>query len=248
MNQTPSNESTTNVKKNDLSNSQSSFANLIFNLFLPLLILNKGGQYLSPQNSLILALSFPLGYGIWDYYQTKKINPISALGLLNVLITGGLALTGLTGIWFAVKEAAFPLLIGIFVAASAYSKKPFISQLILNPQVFKIDQIQNRIAERNKAQEFTLLLKNSTLLLSASFLLSAILNFVLAKIIFTDISAALNEIEKQQHLNDQIAKMTAWSFGVIMVPSILFLVFIMFYMINGLKKITGFEQEELFNA
>lgn len=225
----------------------SSFSNLIFNLFFPILILNKGNAYVSPQMALVLALSFPLGYGIWEYIQTKKVNAISALGFLNVLITGGLALTGLTGIWFAVKEAAFPLLIGIFVAGSAFSKKPFIAQLILNPQVFKVDAVKTRIDETGKTKDFDHLLKNSTLLLSASFLLSSVLNFALAKYIFTDLPITLSESEKQQLLNDQIAKMTTWSFGVIMVPSILFLIFIMIYMVSGLKKITGFKQEELFN-
>lgn len=229
------------------SSPSASLSNLLFNLIIPIFLLNKGSGALGATNALLLALCFPLAYGVWEYHKTRKINAISALGLLNVLITGGLALSGLTGIWFAFKEAAFPLLIGLFVAGSAYTKKPFISQLVLNPQVFKIDLIQTRIADLKKESEFELLLKNSTLLLSASFLLSAILNFALARYVFTELPETLSEVAKQELLNEQIAKMTAWSFGVIMLPSIIFLVFIMFYMINGLKKLTGYTQDELFN-
>ena len=112
---------------------ENAFLNLIFNIALPVFILNKLSKTIGPLNALILALAFPLAYGAYDLIKRKKVNAFSILGLLNVSLTGGLALMGLNGFWFAVKEAAFPALVGCFVLGSAFTKKPFIETLFLNP-------------------------------------------------------------------------------------------------------------------
>lgn len=226
---------------------ENGFVSIIFNILLPVLILNKGGKYIDPKMALVFALLFPLAYGVWDYLQKRKINPISALGLLNVGITGGLALSGLTGMWFSVKEAAFPLLVGAFVFASAFSAQPFISQLFLNPQAFRVELIEQKVKEHNREAEFKKLLKNATMMLSASFLLSAVLNFVLAIRIFLPIDESLNEAAKSEILNSQIAQMTSWSFGVILIPSVIFLMGILYYLIKSLQKITGLHADDLWH-
>ena len=50
--------------------------------------------------------------GLWDLKKKGKVNPISVLGLANVGLTGTLGYVQAEGIWFAVKEAGIPLLIG----------------------------------------------------------------------------------------------------------------------------------------
>jgi len=53
----------------------------------------------------VVALLFPIGYGIWDWSKEKKINIFSALGLISVLLTGGIGLFELPTQWVAIKEA-----------------------------------------------------------------------------------------------------------------------------------------------
>lgn len=221
------------------------FLNLLFNIVIPVLVLNKGSQYLSPQWTLIVALAFPVSYGLWDFIKMKKANYLSLLGILNVLLTGGLALLQLEGNWFPVKEAAFPALIGLFVFASSFSKKPFIKALFLNPQMINHDLLLQKVKESQKESEFEKLLKNSTLLLSLSFLLSATLNFLLAQHIFSNLNPSLSPDEKSVLLNGQIAEMTKWSFVVILVPSILFLLGIFAYLLKGIHRLTGLKTEDI---
>ena len=105
---------------------QNSFTNILFNILIPVLILNKGHKYgLDAKASVVIALAFPLFFTVKSLVQEKKFDFVSLLGLLNVLISGVLTLLTLGGIWFAVKEAAFPLLIGCFVLASSFTKNPF---------------------------------------------------------------------------------------------------------------------------
>lgn len=219
--------------------------NLLFNIVIPVIILNKGSAYLSPMQALFVALSFPLGYGLYDFIQKRKTNFLSILGLLNISVTGGLAVIGLEGQWFAIKEAAFPALIGIFVLGSAFTKKPFIESLFLNPQIINTQLLNEKVAASQNEGLLKSLLKNATFLLSLSFALSALLNFLLAQHIFQPIDPLLSESQHTEALNQQIAEMTKWSFIVILVPSLAFLSAIFYYLLRGLKKITGLSTEEI---
>ncbi len=220
--------------------------NLIFNIALPVLILNKGGEHVGSFYALLLAIFFPLAYGLWDLYRSHKINWISVLGLLNVLFTGGLALSGKTGLWFAGKEAAFPLLIGIFVWFSSYTPKPALSYFILNPQAFNIDKMNQQLNSAEKKDAFDQLVRKSTQFLSLSFAVSAALNFVLAARIFSPIDLNLSAESQSQILNEQIAQMTQMSFVVILVPSLVILLGIILHFSSRFKKITGHPLEDYF--
>lgn len=219
--------------------------NILFNIVIPIFLLNKGGKWFGAREALLIALAFPIFYGIYDYIQQRKTNYISLLGIMNVGFTGGFALLKLEGIWFAIKEASFPILVGSFVLFSAFTKSPFVKTLFLNPQLLKMDSISKSIAEKNSQFEFDSLLKRGTVLLSLSFVLSAILNFVLAYYIFTPIGLELSEEQRGEILNEQIAQMTQWSFIVIMIPSMLSLIAIMVYLFNQMKRITGLSNEDL---
>lgn len=225
---------------------ENQFISLVFNIIVPVMILNKGSTILGTTNALLIALAFPLSYGLYDFYQRRKMNFISLLGLLNVAFTGGLALTGLTGIWFAVKEAAFPALIGLFVLGSAFTKKPFVTSIFLNEQFVRVHLIDEKVKELRQEMEMARLLKLSTILLSLSFALSAVLNFALAKYIFKPIDPLIGD--PAVVLNEQIAQMTSWSFVVIMIPTITFLSGVYWYFMSRLTKLTGLTQATIFKT
>lgn len=227
---------------------ENSWMNLVFNIVLPVLILNKLTRHIGPLYALLLALSFPLMYGVYDLRKRRKINALSTLGLLNVSVTGSLALMGLHGYWFAVKEAAFPSLVGLFVFGSAFTKKPFIEAIFLNPATIKLELLEARLKENNKQLDFHQHLRKATMLMSLSFVFSAICNFYLGQKIFTNIDSTLSSEAQSIILNEQIARMTTWSLGVVMVPSIIFLLGIFWYLMKGIKKHSGLTTEELLNS
>lgn len=224
---------------------ENGFLNILFNVLLPVFILNKGSKLMGPLPALILAVSLPLAYGLYDLRKRRKINPLSILGLLNVMVTGGLALSRLNGIWFAVKEAAFPALVGIFVFASAFTRRPFIETLLMNPSVMDTDLIQKKLEERGHVQDFHDHMRKATMGLTLSFLFSAVLNFVLARYIFLDIDPTLDQVATDIVLNEQIAKMTTWSMVVIMVPSMAFLLAIFWYLLKGIQKFSGLTTDQI---
>lgn len=225
---------------------QNSFTHILFNILIPVLILNKGHKYgLDAKLSVILALSFPLFFTAKSLIKSKKIDFVSLLGLVNVLISGVLTLLTLGGLWFALKEAAFPLLIGGFVLGSSFTKSPFFQSLFLNPSTFDIEKVEAKLDSDRKKEDFFSLMKHLTQLLSVSFLLSAILNFVLALHIFTPLLDTLSVVQKQELLNEQLSQMTLYSMGVILVPSMLFLGALLFYSFKKINDLTGLSADDL---
>ena len=143
------------------------------------------------------------------------------------------------------KEAFFPAIVGLFVLISAFGRKPFIKTLFLNPHLLHLDKMQIALDEKNHQSEFDILLRKSTLFLSVSFFFSAALNFFLSLHIFKELDPLLDSTQKALVLNEQIAKMTQYSFLIILLPSMLFLVFILWHLLSGIRQLTGLSNEEI---
>jgi hypothetical protein len=225
----------------------SSFSNIIFNIFIPVMILNKGTKFgLTAVQAVLLALSFPLFFGLYSIIKEKKINYIALLGLANILVSGTLSILALGGIWFAVKEALFPLLIGGFVLGSSFTKSPFFKTLFLNPAAFNVTKIEEKLDTSDKKNTFELLMKHSTQWLSSSFLISAALNFILSLYIFTPLPEALSITEKQELLSKQLGQMTLYSMPMILVPMMIFVGLILYFAFKKTSSLTGLTMDDLF--
>ena len=222
--------------------------NLLFNIILPVIILNKAHS-LFPSNgplySLLIALAFPFIYGLKDYISAKSVNMLSVIGLVSVALTGGLALMKLKGIFFAIKEAMIPFLIALFILGALFYKKNLTLFILTKSPFIKSRLILERIRERNMEIPFNRLMKTSTLWLAGSFVLSATLNFIIAFFVFTDINPQLPSEEQSQILNEQIADMTWMGYVMIALPLSLLMVFLMWYIVRNLKKLTGLSMEQM---
>ncbi len=227
---------------------ESPWINILFNILIPVIILNQLTRRLDengPVIALVVALMFPLGYGLYDYLMRDKKNWLSVLGLVNVGFTGGMGLFQLEGIWFAIKEATFPALIGFAVYASAFTNNPLIKLMVVDTGALDMQRISARLAALGNESRFLLHLRKSTKLMAISFAISSLLNFVIAMRVFVTIDSNLPELERQALLNEQIAEMTWLGFAFIAAPLMVFTFFIMWYVISGIQKLTGLKLEQV---
>ncbi len=215
--------------------------NLVFNLAIPTLVLSKlsSPDRLGPALALIVALASPLGYGLYDFVRRRKVNLISGIGFISVLLTGGLGLLKVDGLWFAVKEAAVPLVIATFVLASMKTKRPLVRSLIYNEQVIDVARVHACLEERQAVPAFERLLQRASYGLAASFLLSAALNFGLARYLLKSPSGT-------EAFNAELAKMNALSLPLIAVPSTLVTVAVVWWLVSRIEKLTDLKLEEIF--
>lgn len=235
---TPKTENIT--EKKEIAKKDNVFINLGFNIIIPVIILSKFSteEYLGPVNGLIIALAFPIGYGLKDLIKSKKWNFFSIIGLINILLTGGFSLLELDRFWFAVKEASVPALFAAATLISLKTRYPVINMILLNPALLNMEEIHTAIDQHDKRKEFNKIVFISTLLLSGSFVVSSVLNFILAIVI-------LQSPAGTPEFNQELGKMTALSFPVIMVPSLIVLFTTLFYLITGIRRITGMEMNEI---
>lgn len=215
---------------------------IAFNIVIPLLILTKlsGPDRLGPVVALIVGLSFPLGYGIWDLLNRKQINFVSLLGLVSVGLSGTFGLVEVDPFWLAVKEASIPLVIGVMVLATFRTKRPLIKTFLYNPQILNTELIDRKLEETNTRGTFNRIFLFCNWLLVLSFGLSAILNFVLARIIVTTHPA-----EDLAAFNAELGKMNALSWPVIAIPSTLIMMLALWKLISGLTHLTGLKLEDM---
>ena len=217
--------------------------NLACNLAAPALILSKLSteDRLGPVVGLLVALAFPVGYGVWDFLQRRKFNFVAGIGFASTLLTGGFALAELDGFWFAVKEASVPAVIGLVVLLSMKSKRPLIREFIYNDQVIDIPKVNAALALRDARPAFERLLARAGWLVTASFAVSAALNFVLARWILT---AATGTPE----FNAQLGKLQWLSWPVIVIPSMAMMMWALWTLLSGIRRLTGLQLDEVFHA
>jgi len=218
------------------------YLNLVFNLIIPSLLLIKGESYLgwSPIGVLLVALAFPFAYGLYDLWTRKTYNFLSIIGLVSVLITGGIGLLTLPTRWIAIKEAAIPALIGLGVIGSLKTRYPLIKTFLFNENLFQVQKIQAAIEHQQAQATFARLLSTATWALGSTFFLSAILNYGLAKVI-------VHSEAGTSAFTEEIGQMTLWSYPVILLPSMIMLVALMWWLLKRLENLTGLPLEDLFH-
>ncbi|MGL1891632.1 MAG: hypothetical protein OCD02_08395 [Spirochaetaceae bacterium] len=216
------------------------FLNLLFNIIVPSFILMKLSdiEYLGSTKSLILALLFPLVFGLYSLIKNKKVNFFSVVGLVSIILTGSFSLLALDVKWIVMKEAGIPFLFGLFVIISLKTPFPVVKKLLLNDQILNMDIISIKLLETNNTSKFDKCITISTFMLSASFFISSFLNSFLA-------IKLLKSQPGSSAFNEELGLMTAYSFPVIAVPSMIILVLIFAYIFRSLKFLTGLKSNEI---
>ena len=207
---------------------------ILITIIVPAVILMKlsGESSLGPTRALVLALAFPLGWGLWDGWKRRKLNWLSVLGVVSTLLTGGIGLLKLDAQWLAVKEAAVPGLIGLVVLGSNWTSWPLIRVLVFNPTLFDVDRVNAALEERRNVVPFELRLRTGTMLLAATFFFSAVMNYVLARWVVTSPAGS-------EAFNEELGRLPLLSYPIIAVPSMLMMMALLFWLARGAKSLTG---------
>ena len=137
--------------------------------------------------------------------------------------------------YIAIKEASIPSLLALATLISLKSSKPVIR--IFVEFVFEMELISEALKKNGRATEFETLLVCGSWILAGGFLISAVLNYVLATIILT---ATPGTVE----FNEQLGTMWALSFPVIALPVTLILFANLYYLLTSIKRITGIPLED----
>mgnify|MGYP001597174054 FL=1 len=217
--------------------------NLACNIAVPTFVLTKlsSDTRLGPLWGLLVALAFPLGYGVYDYVRRRKANFISILGIVSVLLTGGLGLMHVGGFWFAIKDAAVPGLIGLSVLLSLKTKSPLVKEMFFNDQLIHVQRVETALEERGQQTQFERLVRQASLWLVAAFFLSSALNYFLARHL-------LLSPPNTPEFNAELGRMHVLSWPVIVLPSMIVMMLAFWKLVTGLKTLTGLTTDDIFRG
>ena len=252
---TEGNESLPGPENGNAGKQENPLANIMVNVLIPVIALSllskEEGKlwHFGPLWGMIVAVAFPVIYGLYDLISNRKTNFFSILGVISILLTGGITLY----VWnedgtvkpnaaflFAIKEATIPVTFGTAIFASHWTSKPLVRVFLYTSELFNIEGIEKYIQERNKTADYEKLLFSTTVILAGSFFMSAILNYGLA----------MHFLGGSEHsriaYNAAIGKLTGWGFLVIGLPCMLISLVAMWRLVKCVRTMTGLETEEIF--
>jgi intracellular septation protein A len=217
------------------------FLEPLLTLVVPALILMKlsDPERLGALPALLLALAFPLVWGIRDLIRSRKLNLFATLGLVSVGLTGGIGLLQLDNQWLAVKEAAIPGMIGLAVIVSGQTRYSLIHALLLNPKLIDVARIQQQLSMRGTTQIFETRLRTATWLLGGTFFFSAAMNYLLATWIVTSPAGS-------PAFNEELGRLALLSYPMIAIPSMLMMMAVLYYLVRTIRILAGITFTEAF--
>jgi intracellular septation protein A len=211
--------------------------NLLFTIVIPVVILTwfSGEDRLGPDVGLAVALAFPIAFAGYELVRDRRIGAAPVIGVVGVLLTGGFRVFEIPPRWFAIKEAAVPAALALAILVSAWIGRP-LARVFLD-QMLDRERVHAALAERGTADEYERRTAKATYLLASAFILSAVLNFVLARIVVTSDPGT-------DAFNSELGRMTALSYPVITLPVMIVLIGTIFYVLSTVTKLTGLEPEQ----
>tara|TARA_B100002019_G_scaffold179651_1_gene155153 strand:- start:360 stop:1091 length:732 start_codon:yes stop_codon:yes gene_type:complete len=226
--------------------------NIFVNVILPIVALSqlsKSGDkswHIGPEYGMAVAVAFPFIYGVVFFFKNKKFNFYSVLGIISVLLTGFITIH----VWnedgsikenadllFAIKEAAIPLMLGAAMLYSHRTKNPLIDVFFLNPDIFDIKKIEETAKEKNTFNDYLAFRLKLTWMFASSFLLSSLLNFILAMYL-------LKDANDKESYNLAVGKVMGYGYLVIGIPLMIIMVGCLIYLMKTISRITGLTKEE----
>lgn len=250
------------------SKSPSAWVVFIVNVLAPVLILDhcstgaidpfirmpeQSFWQIGPLWAMIIALSLPIGYGIYSLIVQKKFELMSAVGMTGIVLTGLISLFVInrdghihtaTPWLFAGKEALIPLFLAAAILASSRTATPLLKTFIYNPDVFDIGRIEQAVEQNGRSNDYDSLLMKSTWILAGTLVLSSAGNFLLS-LRFMKPVLLVPVSEQQLQYNHAISNITWWGFLIIGVPLLAALLFILFDLVKKLGRITNLSRDQI---
>lgn len=243
-----------------MDNGTKSLLNVLLSVLAPVLILDHcstsgpGLLELGTTRAMVVALSLPLGCGVWMFLEKRRIDPITLFGLMGTILTGvvtiyantgtGVAIRPDTPWWYAAKEALIAALLGGAMLVTARRRDSMLRLFLYSDSLFDIPRIEKAIQEKALTEAYNRLLWKACAFTASTLFFSAIANFCLALYFLLPV---LNQPAEKQVLeyNYAVSSMTWWGYLVIGVPLMITLILVMRYLLRSLGELTGLERDTL---
>ncbi len=198
---------------------------------------------LGPVWALVVGLAFPIGYGARTLLRDRKADFMSIIGVISVTLTGVFGILQLPAEYVAIKEAAIPLILGVVIVVSLKTPFPLIKKILMTEALFDVEALKGALKEKGTEAVFEKRLVGLTWGFASSMFLSSGLNYALAKIVLKS-----DPVLQREAYTAELGKMTGWRHGVVLIPCMVVMFFVMNKLFNTLTELTGRELDDLLAA
>lgn len=218
-------------------------AEIILTIAVPSLVLDQLSKpaSLGPFWALVVSLLFPVGFGIWCLWNKKGWNVFSLLGFVTILLSGGLGLLKLDAFWFAVKESAMPVMLGLAFPITHRFGRPLINALVMQPHLLNVNALQSALGEGTRRSAFNASLFRASCGMGLGMLGSAVANFFLALWLLGGKEPGSEAFVKG------IGKLNWMGLLVIGIPMTAVMMLVFIWLMRQIQRITGLERDDLLN-
>ncbi len=210
---------------------------IFINFVLPIFVLTRlsSEAALGATRALLLALSFPILYELFNVYKNRKISIISIIAIGGIIVTGSLSLLNLSVELLALRRAVPYVFVAVVILGSHYLKKPLITKAI--EQVFNMELVYSAAKKQKTIIKLQKVITTVSYFSAALFVCIALTSYFATRIVVT--SATNTEA-----FNQEYAQLRIISFPALMVPLFLGIIIIIWFLVHNLEKVTGLDSEK----
>lgn len=244
-----------------MDSGKKSLINVLLSVLAPVLILEKcsgsGGAWYDWGTvwALVVALSLPIGCGVYSVVSQRRVEPLAVFGLLGTLLTGvvsmyansgsGEAIRPDTPWWYAGKELMVATMLAGAVLVTARGRSSLLRAFVYSEALYDIPLIEQKVQELGCTDDYRRLELQGSRLMAASLLGSGLANFGLSLYFLLPV-LQLPAADQALAYNQAVGGMHWWGFVVIGVPLMATLVAVMRFLARRLQALTGLPADRIF--
>lgn len=216
---------------------------IVLTIILPSLVMDQFSkpESLGPVGALVVALLFPVGFGLWCWWTKAGWNAFSILGFITILLSGGLGLLRLDAFWVAIKESAMLVMLGLAFPITHYIGKPLMNLLVLQPQLINLKSLDAALDTVDKKSAFDRALFRAAWGMGLGMAVSSVGNFYLALYLLNGKAPGSEAFVKG------LSKLN-WASNIVIGALMMFIMlFVCIWLLREIQRITGLEKHDLLN-
>lgn len=238
-----------------------SLLNVFLSVLAPVLVLDycsaSDGSWwhLGTTWAMVVALSLPIGCGIYSFITEKKVEALTIFGLLGTVLTGVVTIYANTGEsmairpdtpwWYAAKEALIAMLLAGAMLVNKHKEGSMLRAFVYSDAIFDVKNIERAVDSQDKRPQYDRVLDVCAYMTAASLLFSAVANFGLALYFLLPVPDA-PAAEQAELYNYAVSKMTWMGLLIIGIPLLATLMMVMRYLSKKLAEVSGLPDERIF--
>lgn len=238
-----------------------SLLNVFLSVLAPVLVLDHCSAtgaswwHLGTTWAMVVALSLPIGCGIYSFVTEKKVEVLTVFGLLGTILTGVVTVYANTGDtlairpdtpwWYAAKECLIALLLAGAMLVNTRKEGSMLRAFVYSDAIYDVQSIEKSVEAQGKRPQYEHVLDVAAYMTSASLLFSAFANFALALYFLLPVPDA-PAAQQAELYNYAVSKMTWMGLLIIGVPLLVTLMMVMRYLSKKLAEVSGLPDDRIF--